>query len=112
MDLLKWLAKLLPRDESNTGGFGVFRLPEDAEWMNGAFKYHDYYYDIGPDQDMRLSDIDWRTFKALVILAEQAEDPMDRCNRARQICKYWPIMRSAGHYLYARHKKGLLGETT
>lgn len=103
MDLLKWLAKFLPRDPKNEGGFGPFKLPERALWMNAVFKYHDLYYDIGPGSGMRLSDIDWRVFKALVILAETAEDPIERCHRARDICEFWPIMRSAGHYLYARH---------
>lgn len=105
MDLLKWLARLIPRDPNNTGGFGPFRLPEDAAWMNQVFEYHDYYYDVGPESGMRLSDIDWRIFKALTILAEQSEDPMERCHRAAQICEYWPIMRKAGHYLYNRGAK-------
>lgn len=105
MDILKYLAKFIPRDPDNTGGFGPFRLPKRAEWMNQVFKYHDYYYDIGPGMGMRLSDIDWRIFKALTIAAELAEDPMEKCHRAKDICKYWPIMRSAGHYLYARHKR-------
>lgn len=102
IDPLKWLAKLLPRDSNNTAGFGPFRLPKECLWMEPVFRMHDHYYDVGPDADMRLSDIDWRIFKALTIAAETVEDPMERCHRARQICKYWPIMRSAGHYLYGR----------
>lgn len=102
-DPLKWLARLIPRDPNNTGGFGPFRLPERAQWMNAVFKYHDHYYDVGPESGMKRGDIDWRVFKALVILAEQAEDEVQRCHRAHDICKYWPIMRSAGYYLYNRH---------
>jgi hypothetical protein len=103
VDVLKWLARFIPRDPNNTGGFGPFRLPKRALWMNQVFKYHDYYYDIGPKSKMRLSEIDWRIFKALTITAEQPEDWMERCHRAKDICKYWPLMRSFGHYLYNRH---------
>ena len=103
-DLLKWFARFLPRDPNNSGGFGPFRLPERALWMNDVFKYHDLYYDIGPAADMPLSEIDWRVFKALTILAETAETYMERCHRAHDICTYWPIMRKAGHYLYKRHE--------
>jgi hypothetical protein len=103
MDVIKWLASFIPRDPETKGGLGPFNLPERCAWMEPAFKYHDYYYDIGPKEGMRLSDIDWRIFKVLVITAEQATDPMERCHRAKDICRYWPIMRSAGHYLYNRH---------
>lgn len=105
MDVIKYLAKLLPLDESDTAGYGPFRLPKSARWMEPVFEYHDYYYRIGPDAGMRLSDIDWRIFKALTIAAEQAEDPIERCKRATQICRYWRIMRVVGRYLYGRHKK-------
>lgn len=97
------LASLIPRDPDNSGGFGPFRLPESAQWMNAVFEHHDRYYDIGPEAGMTLSEIDWRIFKALTILAEQPEKYMDRCHRASDICRYWPIMRAFGHYLYDRH---------
>lgn len=103
MDLLKELAKLLPIDPCNRAGYGPFRLPEECDWMEPVFAYHDHYYIVGPDAGMRLSEIDWRIFKALAIAAELPEDWMERCHRARQICEYWPIMRSVGHYLYSRN---------
>lgn len=103
MDILKWLASFLPRDPSNDAGYGPFRLPSpECDWMQPVFTYHDMYFDIGPDADMKLSDIDWRIFKALTIAAELPDDPMERCHRAMQITKYWPIMRRADHYLYNR----------
>jgi hypothetical protein len=104
MDVLKWLARFIPRDPQTGGGFGPFRLPERARWMNVIFEYHDLWYDIGPDSDMRLSEIDWKVFKALAILAESEPDLIKRCQKVHDICKYWSIMRSAGHYLYNRHK--------
>jgi hypothetical protein len=102
-DLLKWLARFLPRDPNNTGGFGPFRLPKRALWMNEIFKYHDLWYDIGPKHGMRLSDIDCRVWKGLCLLAEEEPDLIKRCHMYHDICRYWPIMRSAGHYLYNRH---------
>lgn len=103
MDLLKMLAKLVPEDVESKGGWGPFELPERCDWMEPVFRMHDYYYEIGPGAGMRLSEIDWRIFKALGIAAELPEDWMERCHRASDICTYWPIMRAAGHYLYARH---------
>jgi hypothetical protein len=107
IDLIKELAILIPDDPENKAGWGPFTLPDRCDWMASVFWYHDHYYEVGPNIDppMRLSDIDWRIFKALTILAEQPADPMERCCRAKDICKYWPIMRSAGHYLYARHHR-------
>lgn len=52
---------------------------------------------------MRLSEIDARIFKALSIAATQESlDWMEQCHRIGDICEYWPIMRSVGHYLYNR----------
>jgi len=104
-DMLKWLASFIPEDTENKAGFGPFELPDEAGWMRPIFWYHDHYYVIGPEINMQLSEIDWRIFKALVIGAEQTEDWMERCHRAKHICKYWPIMRSAGHYLYNRRSR-------
>lgn len=105
MDILKWLASFLPRDSSNEAGYGPFRLPDRCDWMQEIFEFHDLYYDEGPKNDMRLSDIDWRIFKALVLKAETEPDLIERCHRAHDICRYWPIMRSFGHTLYGRNKK-------
>lgn len=101
-DLLKWLARFLPRDPNNTGGFGPFRLPERAQWMNDVFKYHDHYYDVGPVSGMTRAEIDVRVWKALTIRAELEPDLIQRCHMYHDICRYWPIMRSAGYYLYDR----------
>lgn len=104
MELLKWFATFIPVDPDTKGGLGPFTIPDRCHWMESVFAYHDHWYVIGPRIDMRLSEIDWRIFKALTIAAEEAEDWMERCHRAGDICTYWPIMRSAGHYLYARHE--------
>lgn len=104
MDLLKELAKLLPYDSDNSAGYGPFRLPDECQWMESVFSMHDHYYIVGPESGMRLSEIDARIFKALSIKATQPElDWMEQCHRIKHICEYWPIMRSVGHYLYARH---------
>lgn len=104
MDILKWLVSFLPRDPSSEAGYGPFRLPPECDWMQEIFEYHDEWYDVGPDSGMRLSDIDWKIFKALTLKAETDPDPIERCHKALQICEYWPIMRKAGHYLYGRNR--------
>lgn len=105
MDILKELAKLLPVDPDNSAGYGPFRLPERARWMERVFEDHDRYYLIGPGlyPPMHLSEIDSRIFNALVILANTEPDLIRRCQRFHDVCDYWPIMRSVGHYLYGRH---------
>ena len=104
MDILKWLARFIPRDPSNEAGFGPFRLPPECDWMQEIFAFHDMYYDAGPAAGMKLSDIDWRIFKALAIKAETEPDLIERCHKVLQICEYWPIMRKVGHYLYDRSR--------
>lgn len=104
MDLLKELARLLPIDPSGTAGYGPFRLPERCAWMESVFAYHDHYYVVGPESGMRLSEIDARVFKALSIKATQSDlDWIEQCHRIHDICDYWPVMRSVGHYLFNRH---------
>lgn len=108
-DLLKWLARWIPHDPKGRAGLGPFDLEwwdPDAKWMWDIVKvYHDLWYEIGPKQDppMPLSEIDWRIFKAWTIAAGLPESDMERCKRAKQICYYWPKMRSLDHYLYNRH---------
>lgn len=70
--------------------------------MNQVFVMHDHYYDVGPAAGMPRAEIDWRIFKALTILAEQEPDLIQRCHKVHDICRYWPIMRGAGFYLYNR----------
>jgi hypothetical protein len=104
VDLLKWLASFIPRDPETKAGLGPFELPESAAWMRPIFKYHDHFYEVGPASGMRLSEIDARIFRALAIAAtDPSLDWMEQCKRAKDVCTYWPIMRSAGHYLYNRH---------
>jgi len=100
----RWLVRQIPEDPSDEPGFWFLRLPKRCDWMRSVFRYHDYFYRIGPKYDMRLSDIDWRTFKALVIAAEVPEDPMERCHRANDICRYWRLARIGGHSLFNRHR--------
>jgi hypothetical protein len=104
MDVLKWILKFLPEDPNPNAGFWIFRLPESAMWMNRVLVYHDEWYRTGPKIGMRLSDIDWRIFKALTIYIETVEDPMERCQMVQDVCRYWPIMRRVGRKLYGRHR--------
>lgn len=103
IDLLKLMASYIPEDPENKPGLFIFELPDRCSWMASIFEYHDNWYKVGPSIGMRLSEIDWRIFKGLTIKAEEPSDWMERCHRAQDICTYWSIMRSAGHYLYNRH---------
>lgn len=108
MNPLKWILKqFLPLDPSNKAGLGPFRLPERCAWMEPIFAYHDKYYVEGPALGMRLSDIDCRIFYALVANVRQSDlDPIVKCNRIEDICKFWYIMHTAGPYLYGRQYDG------
>ncbi len=107
MDFFKWFARnFIPEDRATKGGYGPFTLPERCFWMEAIFAYHDHYYEVGPECDMRLSEVDVRIAKALMIEATRPDlDWMEQAHRIKDICRYWPIMRTAGHYLYGRHYK-------
>lgn len=107
IDILKELAWLIPEDTEDKAGWGPFTISDEASWMEPIFaQYHDLYYKIGPELGMRLSEIDVRVAKGLFIEATKPElDWMVQAHRIKHICEYWPIMRSAGHYMYARHYK-------
>ncbi len=106
MDFLKRLFRLIPEDPESKGGLGPFTLPKSAAWMESVFKYHDMYYEEGPEHGMRLSEIDSKVFRALTYKVHQlTDDPMQQCHMYSDICTYWPIMRKFGHYLYNRHGK-------
>lgn len=104
MDILKWIFKWIPEDPDPTGGFYAFRLPKSCEWMNDVLEYHDRWYRDGPKIGMKLSDIDWRIYKALTIRIEQEMDLIKRCHMAEQVCWVFPIMRKVGRKLYGRSR--------
>lgn len=101
MDLLKWLAKLIPRDPRDTAGIGPFRIPSDHPFQRAA-PTHDFRYDNPTEQ--RLSEVDWELFNAWFFITRAEPDPIKRCHLARDMCDWWPYARIAGHYLYGRHE--------
>lgn len=111
IELFKEIASLIPEDEENKAGFGPFTLPKEAAWMEQVFaQYHDPYYKVGPGIGMELHEVDVRVAKGLFIVATKADlSWKEQATRIEHICLYWSIMRSAGHYLYARNYKNKEG---
>jgi hypothetical protein len=100
MNPLKWLLNLLPQDPSDEAGWGPFRLPADADWMQRAARLHDIEFRESVTSGRRLSEVDSDLFWRWALLARNAEDPMEQCRRMKQICKYWPIARKVGRYFF------------
>lgn len=100
MNPLKWLLNLLPVDKDDSAGWGPFRLPDDAEWMQRAARLHDQAFRESGESGQRLSEADSDLFWRWTLLAHNAEDPIERCRRMQQICKYWPLARGFGRYLW------------
>jgi len=92
----------LPQDSNNSAGWGPFRLPSpECDWMQRAAEQHDYEYQHSGDQGNRerCSEADARLF-ANWVRAADSFDPIERCRRYGQICKYWPLARGFGRYLW------------
>jgi len=100
MNPLKWLLSKLPQDPSTKAGWGPFRLPADCEWMQRAAELHDYDYARSATSGQRLSDADAALFWRWAFEAHHEDDPIKRCRKFTQICRYWPIARNFGRYLW------------
>ena len=101
---LHWLLNLTKPESDNSAGWGPFRLPEDAQWMQLAANAHDFDYarsDVAPDEKRR-SEADFDLFWRWALFAHGQEDPIQRCKMAKQICEYWPLARTAGVYLWGK----------
>jgi hypothetical protein len=99
MNPLKWLINLFPAEKDDSAGWGPFRLPDDCDWLQRAATKHDQDFEEAATDKERLSTVDARLFENWV-RAAQAFDPIERCKRYGQICKYWPIARMSGRYFW------------
>lgn len=100
MNPLRWILNLLPTDESDTAGWGPFRLPSpECDWMQPAARKHDQDFREAPTSGERLSTVDARLFENWC-RAAKTFDPLETCERYEQICKYWPIARRFGRYFW------------
>lgn len=102
MDILKKLLNyILPEDPDDSAGYGPFRLPSpECDWMARAATLHDWEFTNAEKSGKRLSEVDWELFYRWVLEAKSEQDPAKRCHRAREICRYWPLARIAGRYLW------------
>lgn len=103
MNPLKWFINLFPPDSNDAAGWGPFRLPDDAAWMNRAAVRHDYEFVKSKDSGRKLSAEDAHLFYAWTLEANAEEDDIKRCHMYSQICKYWPYARAVGRYLWDGH---------
>lgn len=100
MNPLKWILNLFPPEKNDSAGWGPFRLPEDAKWMERAAPRHDYEFEHSADSGRRLSEEDAHLFYAWSLMANAEVDPLRRCKKYEQMCKYWPLARGFGRYLW------------
>lgn len=94
------LNDLLPQDENDSAGLGPFRLPSDAAWMERAAHLHDLAFRDADFSGRRLSEEDSQLFWRWALEAHSHPDPIQRCKRMGQICKYWPLARAVGRYVW------------
>lgn len=100
MNPLKWLLSLIPPESNDSAGWGPFRLPEDAKWMERAAKLHDHSFQHSDMSGERLSEADASLFYRWSLEANAELDPIKKCRKYGQICRYWPMARRFGRYLW------------
>ncbi len=101
MNPLKWLLNRLPVDSSDSAGVGPFRLPAPrCDWMQRAAKLHDNDFLNSHDGSKRLSEADADLFWRWALEAHAEQDPIERCRKFSDICKYWPLARRFGRYFW------------
>lgn len=108
MNPLKWLINQFKPESNDSAGIGPIRLGDDYDWMQRAWRLHDYDYresDYRETPDVpvpakRRSESDWDAFYRLVLLAKAEADPIKRCHMALQICEVWPWARQGGLYFW------------
>ena len=108
MNPLKWLINQFKPESNDSAGIGPIRLGKDYDWMQRAWRLHDYDYEesdyrVTPDKPVpakRRSESDWDAFYRLVLLAKAEADPIKRCHMALQICEVWPWARQGGLYFW------------
>lgn len=102
MNPLKWIVNLFPPEKNDTAGWGPFRLPEDALWIERAAFLHDWEFENASADGKRLSQVDAEFFDRLVLLAKNiaGDNYMLRCKMYGQIADYWTIARDVGKYFW------------
>jgi len=95
------ITKILPRDNNDSAGWGPFRLPSpECDWMQEDAAIHDADYRASGEDGARRSVADVRLHTGWYLKAMQVVDPIKRCHRLQQICKYWPYARDGGLYIW------------
>ena len=100
MNPLKWFLNLFPPEADDSAGWGPFRLPEEEKWMERAARLHDWDYVNSKEGTKKRSEADFDLFYRWALEAHAEIDPIKRCHKAQEICKYWPLARKGGLYFW------------
>jgi hypothetical protein len=99
--IISWLKKLLPEDSSNDCGYGPFKLPHDHPFTRGC-NLHDFEFAQAHrgKGEKSLDQVDWELFYRWVMIARAETTHSGKCALARDICRYWPLARGFGGFLW------------
>lgn len=97
--LSKVLSRIIPRDTERAAGYGIFKLP-DGHWMHRAAGLHDDAFDYASQNDESLHEVDWMLFYRWVLQVNTNPNYEERCNMALEICRYWPLARYFGRFMW------------
>ena len=102
------LNRILPEDKEVGCGYGPFKLSRDHPFTP-ACNLHDWEFDRANagDADKPLAQVDWDLFYRWVLIAKAQKDPEHRAALALEICRYWPLARKVGAYLWDGDPKTL-----
>lgn len=103
-----FLNKILPEDKENKCGYGPLSLPADHPF-GPACDLHDWEFEQANagHADKPLNEVDWSLFYRWVLIAKSMPTPELQCQFAMQICKYWPLARVGGGFLWDGDPKTL-----
>lgn len=101
---LKSILNALPQDPDDSAGWGPFKLPPEHPFHRAA-RLHDIAFRNSATGTDRLSEQDWLLFWRFVMLARAEPDPIQRCHLAMDACRYWPLARHFGRYLWDENTK-------
>lgn len=80
-------------------------MPKRCEWMQRGANLHDWDYEHAKEEPKRLSESDGDLFWRWALEAHAEQDPIERCRKYRDICRYWPYARYLGRYFWDGERK-------
>lgn len=102
---MSWFGKLfnwiLPEDPEPGCGYLWFKLPVSHPFA-AACDIHDYYFGLAHEKksEKTLDQADEELLWRWVFTAHNQLDPKRRCALMEDACRYWPLARALGKYLW------------